>query len=114
VVKVASGARVGVKLGVVVRVGVLLGLGETVQVGDCVSVGVWLAALVSLGVLVQVGVDSFVALRLQPANKPAKSRFQNKMMIIFLGSNAKKRVMIVDLPVVDAKRIFSVAYVTLR
>jgi hypothetical protein len=112
--KVDSGASVGVRLGVIVWVGVLLGLGETVQVGDCVRVEVWLAARVVLGVTVMVGLDSAVAPMLQPTSKPAPSKLHNNAIIGFLRRNAEKRVMIIDLPVVDAKCIFSVAYIPLR
>lgn len=105
---------VGVRLGVWVRVGVVLGLGEMVNVGDCVSVAVWLAVTVALGVFVQVGLGNDVVVRLQLVNKPAKSRLKINTQILCLGCNAEKRIMIVDLPVVDAKRIFSVAYVSLR
>jgi hypothetical protein len=76
VLKVASGARVGVKDGVVVRVAVVLGLGVTVRVGGCVSVGVWLAVLVALGTIVHVRLGSLVACWLHAANIPAINRNQ--------------------------------------
>jgi hypothetical protein len=113
VLNISRGARVGVRLGVVVRVDVALGLGETVHVGDWVRVAVWLAILVSLGTIVQVGVVSGEACTLHAANIPALNRKQSNMNLDLLRRDAEKRVVIIDLPVVNAKRIFAIAHIAL-
>jgi hypothetical protein len=110
VVNMLRGARVGVRVGVLVGVGVMVGLGVAVGVGEGVLLGVSVAVRVALGTMVQVGVED--ESWPQEASQKAITN-NNNLLNCFLRSDIKKRVMIIDLVMVDAKGIIPIADVTL-
>jgi len=100
-------------VGVIVWVGTLLGLGETVQVGDVVLEGAKVEVLVSLDEIVHVGEGLIAVCLLQAASQQAITNKHSKECRCLLGSDGKKRVMIIDFPMRNPKGVISIADVTL-
>ncbi len=100
-------------MGVSVGVGVSVGLGVTVKVGEGVLLGVSVAVIVELGVMVQVEVGPENIGWLQAASHAAITNKYCNLCIGFLCSDIKERVMVIDLLMIDAESVISIADVAL-
>jgi len=102
---------VGVSVGVGVRVGVTVRVG--VLVGDGVTLGVTVWVIVALGLDGAVGVVRDNKREPQLVSPIANPNTPKKVRTILLLSDIKKRVMIIDLVVAEAKGIIPIVDISL-
>ncbi len=103
----------GVGVSVSVGVGVSVGLGVTVNVGEGVLLGVSVAVIVALGATVQVAVGPENIGWLHAASHAAITNKYPNLFIGFLCCDIKERVMVIDLLMIDAEGVISIADVAL-